>query len=141
MRKLNKKLIPSVVRKIVKGSLSSRVAIVDKNISEDCVLLADKLCRVCSCLVFITFCRERAEELCDVLMEKYGAPAEVVYSLSPVKCDVAVVLDVCPCEFEKTTQIFDISATDFYIPFKVKPPFGISNLVFADCIAKSIDNS
>ena len=136
-----KKMLPQTVRKVIKGNCASRVAIVDKHISADCILLADRLCRVCGCLVFATNCREKAEELCDTLMEKYGAPAEVAYDNCIVKCDVAVVLDGCPCRFEKGTTVFDIKATEFYIPFKVKPPFGMSNLVFADCIAKSIDNS
>ena len=136
-----KKLLPQTVRKLLKSKNSSRVAIVDKSISKDCVQLADKLCQVCSCLVFVALHKEKAEQLCDALMGKYGAPAEVAYGTSLVSCDIAVVLDYCPYEFEKHTTIFDISTTDFYIPFKVKPPFGMSNLVFADCIAKSIDNS
>lgn len=136
-----KKMLPQTVRKVLKGNYASRVAIVDKQISADCVRLADKLCRVCSCLVFVTLDRKKADDLCDELMEKYGAPAEVADETLPVMCNVAVVLDGCSCVFEKGTVIFDIDATDFYIPFKVKPPFGMSNLVFADCIAKSIDNS
>lgn len=136
-----KKMLPQTVRKVIKGNCVSRVAIVDKQISADCVRLADKLCRVCSCLVFVTTCTEKAEGLCDVLMEKYGAPAEVAKNTSDVVCDVAVVLEHCPCRFQKGTTVFDMTSTDFYIPFKVKPPFGMSNLTFADCIAKSIDNS
>ena len=40
---------------------------------------------------------------------------------------------------KKCEKIID----DFYIPFKIKPPYGIKNLVFAECIdiinTKSID--
>lgn len=135
-----KKMIPHIVRKLLKGKHSSTVAIVDKNISQDCCRLADKLCQVCSNLVFVTACEEKAEELCDVLMESYGAPAQVLKGADVVRCDVAVVLEPYPCKFEKTTEVFDVAVTDFYISFKIKPPFGMSNLVFADCIAKSIDN-
>lgn len=136
-----KKMLPQMVRKILKGKVQSKVVIVDKHISDECVSLADKLCRVCRCIVFVTLSADKAENLCDALMEKYGAPAEVAKNNSNVVCDVAVVLESCPCRFQKGTTVFDVTSTDFYIPFKVKPPFGMSNLVFADCIAKSIDNS
>lgn len=146
-----KRMLPQMVRKTIKSKgTHTTVAVVDKTLSDECCSLADKLCSFCNSLVIVTENTAKAEQLCENLLENYGAVAEFSKTGSDTNCDLAVVLEdyegvgIKNCKkIDKNAKKCEKTIADFYIPFKIKPPYGIKNLVFAECIdiinTKSID--
>ena len=146
-----KRMLPEFVRKSVKSNgTHTTVAVVDKTLSDNCWSLADKLCGFCNSVVVVTENTEKAEQLCENLLENYGVVAEFSKIGSDISCDLAVVLEdyegvsIKNCKkIDKNAKKCEKIIDDFYIPFKIKPPYGIKNLVFAECIDvinhKSID--
>ena len=146
-----KRMLPEFVRKSVKSNGTyPTVAVVDKTLSDECWSLTDKLCSFCNSVVVVTENTEKAEQLCENLLENYGVVAEFSKIGSDISCDLAVVLEdyegvsIKNCKkIDKNAKKCEKIIDDFYIPFKIKPPYGIKNLVFAECIdiinTKSID--
>lgn len=137
-----KRMMPEIVRKTLKSrGRESTIAIVDKNLSVDCSILVDKLCEICNSAVIVTENTKMAEKISEKLMEQYGAVVEVTDGSRPVQCDIAVVITPCGNRFSENCVIIDKNRrtgnrviNDFYIPFRTKPPYGMSNIVFAECL-------
>lgn len=138
-----KKMIPDVVRKTLKSKSSKKtVTLVDRTMSFDAEQMADRLLNVCSSITIATENQEKAESVADILMEKYGAAINVIDGDSAISSAVAVVTKRCNNTYASDCIVIDNncdkkyanSINDFYIPFKVKPPLGIRNTIFAQCI-------
>lgn len=139
-----KKMIPDYVRKIAKKyGLNCSVTLVDKKMSQDGILIVDKLCGFCRMVNINTFNLEEGENLCEILLDKYGIAVNVIGEGQVINTDIAVVLEDCGNKYGNECLVINKDnksndcrmVSDFYIPFRTKPPFGMSNLVFAECIA------
>ena len=137
-----RKNVVNYIRKLSKEfQTECSVAVVDRLLSLDAENISDKLCDICRNLTVVTGAAESAEILAEKIFEKHGAVIQIREDYSPEDCDIMVVLDDfeggygnnCIVLNRKREQIIK----DLYIPFKVKPPFGMSNLIFAQCIQKS----
>ncbi len=138
-----KKLLPEYVRKTIKKTGDScSVTVVDKKLSADCILITEKLCDFCHSLSICTENFEGAEKLCDDLFDKYGIAVNIIGKNDLINDDVVTVLEDCGNTFGENCLIIDKKCkkmspniiSDFYIPFRIKPPFNMSNLVFQECI-------
>lgn len=141
--RIYKQMLPEYIRKTAKkygGNCS--VTLVDKNLSADGILIADKLCTMCRTVNINTRSVHSAESLCDKLLDKYGIAVSVVGNDDVINTDIVVVIEDCGNKYGQNCLIIDKYSkiksnriiNDFYIPFRVKPPFGMSNLLFAECI-------
>lgn len=136
-------MLPDFVRKTAKSFENGcSVTVVDKNLSKDGRAIVENLCPVCGNLTVSTCKKYDAERLCDRLLDKYGIVVNVVNEESVIETDIVVVLDDCGNKYGQNCMVIDKNCSrsygrtinDFHIPFNVKPPFGMSNLVFAECI-------
>lgn len=138
-----KRMLPEFVRKTAKsygGNCS--VTLVDKNMSDDGMTIAERLCDMCSTIFINTQNIAKAEMFCDRLLDKYGVIVEVINDKSVINTDLVVVLESCGNNYGRNCVVIDKNCkkgngrviNDFYIPFRTKPPFGMSNLVFAECL-------
>ncbi len=138
-----KRMVPEFVRKTAKsygGSCS--VTLVDKNMSDEGMTIAERLCDMCNTVCINTKNVEKAEILCDKLLDKYGVIAHITGDKAIIDTDIAVVLDSFGNDYVRECVVIDKNCknakgrviNDFYIPFRIKPPFGMSNLVFAECL-------
>lgn len=138
------RMLPEYVRKTAKirgGSCS--VTLVDKELSDAAMTLADKLCDVCGTLCISTRNFSRGEMLCERLLDKYGIIVTLIPRGEVVSTDIAVVLEDWGSRYTYGCTVVDKNCrepkgcrlvNDFYIPFRIKPPFGMSNLVFGECV-------
>lgn len=141
--KVFKRMLPEFVRKTAKsyGGRCS-VTLVDKDMSDDGMTIAERLCDMCSTVCINTKNMEKAEILCDRLLDKYGVIADVISDKSIISTDLVAVLDSFGNNYGRNCVVIDKNCknskgrvvNDFYIPFRIKPPFGMSNLVFAECL-------
>lgn len=141
--KMFKKILPDYVRKTAKTFEDGcSVTLVDKNFSKSAGKLLENLCSTCGNLTVSTCKKYDAERLCDRLLDKYGTVVNVVGDNMEINSDIVVVLEDCGNSYGPDSIVVDKNCrrsygkavNDFYIPFKTKPPFGMSNLVFAECI-------
>ena len=137
------RMLPDFVRKIAKSHGDScSVTVIDRSMSEHGAALADKLCNICRTVNISTGNAESAGEICDRLFDKYGVVINILNKDSIVDTDIAVVVEDCGNEYgqkcvvidKKRKRCSDRIINDFYIPFRIKPPLGISNLIFAECV-------
>ncbi len=142
-RKTFLKMLPEYIRKTAKkygGNCS--VTLVDKYLSPDGMIIADKLCEMCRSVNINTLMVGEAEKLCDSLLDKYGIAVNVIGENENINSDMAVVLGDCGNNYSENCIVIDNNPNnqslgvikDFYIRFRTKPPFGMSNLIFAECI-------
>ena len=141
--RMYKKMLPDFVRKTAKRiGDKCTVTVVDKNLSNAAVHLVEELCSV---FETITVCTDKiydAQRMCDRLLDKLGVVIGVVGNETHISTDIVVVLDDCGNSYEHESVVINRICNknhenlinDFYIHFNVKPPFGMSNLVFAECV-------
>ena len=142
-KKVFEKMAPDYVRKYLKScGVDASVTFVDKKLDGYTEEFVNLLCDVCGRINLCTRCTQKAECLCDKIMERCGAVINIVKSEETIKSDVAVIVDDFEVKFdEKCLVVGDSSfalsnrkVVDFHIPFKVKIPFGMPGIVFAHCI-------
>lgn len=138
-----KKMLPEFVRKTVKTfERGCSLTLVDRNFSKSAGNILEDLCAVCGDITVSTCKKYDAERLCDRLLDKLGTVVKVVDEKSEINSDIAVVLEdfgnsygeACIVIDKNCKRSYGKAVNDFHIPFKVKPPFGMSNLVFAECV-------
>ncbi len=145
-----KRMLPEFVRKTAKGfGVNCSVTLVDKNMSDYGMSFAEKLCDICNYVFIYTQNISRAELLCERLLDKYGVVVNIIKDKSPINTNLAVVIEGCGNRYGENCVVIDKNLkkgnnrviNDFYIPFRIKPPFGMSNLVFAECteVIKVVD--
>ena len=131
------------VRKTVKSfGNGCSVTIVDKNLSGDVVSIIENLSAVCGEFYLCTSKTYDGEKICDRLLDRFGIVAEVKDNSVVINSDIAVVLEDWGNKYHKDCLVIDKNSksksdrviNDFHIPFRIKPPFGMSNLVFAECL-------
>lgn len=145
-----KNMLPEFMRRLTKsknGNVS--VTVVDKNISSDCEGITDKLCEICARVFLASENIKKAQLIAEKMEVKYGIIIELIKNGKTIDSDFAVVLDDYGVKTQKDCVVINPKAkdadgviNDFYIPFKVKPPLGISNLVFEECVdfARTVNN-
>lgn len=148
-------MLPDMVRKLLKNHgiapEGASVAVVDRSVSVECVMLVEKLCGFCGLVCIATEQLAKAEAVAETMMERYGAVVRVLDAQAVVDAQAAVVLEACTQQYAPGCILIDRSRSvrgrfrnrvidDFYIPFKVRVPLGISHLSFGECVAKDIDN-
>ena len=138
-----KKMLPGFIRKTAKRiGDKCTVTVVDKNLTHAGMQLVEELC---STFETITVCTDKiydAQRMCDRLLDKLGIVISVVGNDVNIDSDIVVILEDCGNSYGHESVVIDKnckrsygnSVNDFYIPFNVKPPFDMSNLVFAECI-------
>jgi len=140
-----RRMLPDFVRKMTKSfGTQCSVTLVDKHMTDYGMEFAEKLCGMCANVYVSSQNTARAEYLCEQLLEKYGVVVELIDEKSIIKTHMAVVVEGCGNSYDKKCVVIDKSSkkhnekvvNDFYIPFCTKPPFGMSNLIFAECIEK-----
>ena len=141
--RMYKKMLPDFVRKTAKKiGGKCTVTVVDKNLSNAGMQLTQELCSV---FETVTVCTEKvydAQRMCDRLLDNMGVVISVVGNDVHIESDIVVVLEDCGNSYDQNCVVIDKNQkrscgnciNDFYIPFDVKPPFGMSNLVFAECV-------
>lgn len=141
--RMYRKMLPEFVRKTAKSvDGKCTVAVVDKELTDSGVRIVEQLCSYFETVVICTEKTYDAQRMCDRLLDKMGVVIEVVEPGSRIGSDIVVVLENCGNTYGTDSIIIDKNCktayekliSDFYIPFNVKPPFGMSNLVFAECI-------
>ena len=144
-----KRMLPEFMRKIAKSSGGDMcVTVVDRYVSDYCFELTEKLCGICRGVRLVCENTANGEKLARSMEEKYGIIIEISDKDDAAESECAVVLEDFGVKFSKTCKIVDIkrkkgdgTINDFYIPFKVKPPFGMKNLVFYECAERAADES
>ena len=138
-----KQILPEYIRKTAKKyGMNCSATLVDKGLSEYGAYIADSLCSICRSVNINTFNISAVEKLSDNLLDKYGIVVNIIGKGQIISTDIAVILDSCGNEIGQDCLVIDKNAKkgetntvkDFYIPLKVKPPLGMSNLTFAECI-------
>lgn len=141
--RMYRKMLPDFVRKTAKSfDGDCTVTVVDKNLTKSGIQIVETLCSV---LGNVTVCTDKtydAERLCDRLFDKMGVVLNVVDGNACITSHIVAVLEDCGNSYGPESIVIDKNCkrsygrvvNDFYIPFSVKPPFGMSNLVFAECI-------
>ena len=141
--RMYRKMLPEFVRKTAKSfDGKCTVAVVDKGLTDAGVRLTEQLCSYFETVVICTEKTYDAQRVCDRLLDEMGVVIEVVEPGSHIGSDIVVVLENCKNSYDPESIIIDKNCktgykklvNDFYIPFNAKPPFGMSNLVFAECI-------
>ena len=131
------------VRKTVKSfGNGCSVTIVDKNLSGDAVSIIQNLSTVCGEFYLCTSRTYDGEIVCDRLLDRFGIVAEVKDNSGVINSDIALVLEEWGNKYSQNCLVIDKNSKsksdriikDFHIPFRIKPPFGMSNLVFAECL-------
>lgn len=135
------RMIPDYVRKLVKSmGKDTSVALLDKNLSTDACILLKKLCDICKNVKIVTENEKKAKTVCEDMMKNYGIVTDYFDPKSIVNSSVAVVLNDFGCRFKKGCIVIDKNkntgnaVNDFYIPFKVRPPLGMKNVVFSEVL-------
>lgn len=138
-----KKMLPGFVRKTAKRiGDKCTVTVVDKNLTHAGMQLVEEFCTV---FKTITVCTDKvydAQRMGDRLLDKLGVVIGVAENDAHIDSDIVVVLEGCGNSYGPESIVIDKnckisygnSVNDFYIPFNIKPPFGMSNLVFAECV-------
>ncbi len=138
-----RKMLPDFVRKTAKSyGEGCTVTVVDKNLTKSGMKIIESLCAVFGSLRVCTDMVYDAERLCDRLLDKLGVVIDVVDNKVHIDTDIVIVLEDCGNNYGTECVIIDKNCkrsygnviNDFYMPFNIKPPFGMSNLVFAECI-------
>lgn len=138
-----RKMLPDFVRKTAKTyGENCTVTVVDKNLTKSGMKIVESLCSVFGSLKVCTDMVFDAERFCDRLFDKLGVVIDVVDNKAHIASDIVIVLENCGNSYGTECVIIDKNCkqnygnviNDFYIPFNIKPPFGMSNLVFAECI-------
>ncbi len=138
-----RKMLPEFVRKTAKSFEDScTVTVVDKNLTKSGTKIIESLCSVFGSLTICTDMVYDAERLCDRLLDKLGVVIDVEDNKAHIDTDIVIVLEDCGNSYGTECVVIDKNCkrsygkvvNDFYIPFNIKPPFGMSNLVFAECI-------
>ncbi len=141
--RIYKRMLPDYVRKIAKKiGGKCTVTVVDKNLTDAVMKLIHELCSV---FETVNVCTEKvydAQRMCDRLLDNLGVVITVVGNDVHIDSDIVVVLEDCGNSYgqncvvinKNQKRIGENCISDFYIPFDVKPPFGMSNLVFAECV-------
>ena len=141
--KVYKRMIPGYVRKLSKSFADGcSVTVVDKSLCADTADIVDKLCDICKNVSLVTHSKHEGEKLACRLFEKYGVVVDIPAPEWVICSDIAVVIEDCGNSYSHECTVIDKSLktaserriNDFYIPFRVKPPFGMSNLEFAQCL-------
>lgn len=144
--------LPGYLRKIIKAQGDDGyVTVVDSLLSQKGINILSKICRICPKIALVTANAEKADTLFDEFMEEYGVVLEIMPADSTVKSNIAVVVNPCNEKYKKNCLVIDKKGerrgnlqNDFYIEFKTRPPKGMPNITFAECIAvirgKDIDN-
>lgn len=141
--KVFRRMIPEFIRKKSKSMEGiCSVTVVDKEMSDECFDIVDRLCDFCNKIFINTLNEKKGAFLCNKLLEKYGIVADVVDNQSVINTDFIVILDDCGNLRGKNSIIIEYGAknknknvvNDFYIPFKIKPPFGMSCVTFEECL-------
>lgn len=137
------KMLPEYIRKTAKSFENNcSVTLVDKSFSKSAENILENLCSTCGSVAVSTCKKYDAERICDRLLDKLGIVVEVMGDKSHINSDIAVVLEECGNSYGQDCIVigknckknYGKAVNDFHIPFKVKPPFGMSNLVFAECV-------
>lgn len=135
------RMLPDYVRKLLKSmGNDASVSVLDKNLSTDACILLKKICDVCKNVKIITENEKKAVAVCEDMMKNYGIAVDFSDTRSIVNSSIAVVLTDCGCRFDKDCIVIDKSKSigrvvnDFYIPFKVRPPLGMKNVVFSEVL-------
>ena len=148
--RMYKKMLPDFVRKTAKRiGGNCTVTVVDKNLTNTGIKLVEDLCSV---FETITVCTDKlydAHRMCDRLLEKLGVVITVAGNDVHITSDIVVVLEDCGNSYGQECIVIDKNCNknhenyinDFYIPFNVKPPFGMPNLVFAECVEIAVKNT
>ena len=138
-----RKMLPDFVRKTAKSCKEDcTVTVVDKSLTKSGIKIIESLCSVFGTIKVCTDMAYDAERLCDRLLDKLGVVIDVVDNKAHINTDIVIVLEDCGNSYGTECVIIDKNCkhsygnvvNDFYIPFNIKPPFGMSNLVFAECI-------
>ncbi len=135
-------VLPDFLRRVLKSKeMDASVAVLSEKYTDDLSQITDKLCTMCKSVS--VFCKDvdLVEKMAENFEQKYGIIIEVKNACDKVTADFAVVLDglfnnVSPkCTVISRNKIKGKNVVcDFRIPFKTRPPLGISNLVFAECV-------
>ncbi len=142
-KKVFEKMAPSYVRKYLKScGVDGSVTFVDENLDSYTEEFVNLLCDICGRINLCTRCTKKAEALCDKIMERCGAVINVIKSDEPIKSDVAVIVEDFDVKFDEKCLVVGDSSfalhnkkiVDFHIPFRVKIPFDMPGIVFAQCV-------
>ena len=141
--RMYKKMLPDFVRKTAKGiGGKCTVTVVDKNLTNTGIKLIEEFCSVFETITVGTDKLYDAQRMCDRLLDELGVVISVIGNDAHITSDIVVVLEECGKGYGHESVVIDKNCkknygnfiNDFYIPFSIKPPFGMSNLVFAECI-------
>lgn len=136
-------MIPGFIRKKAKSMEGTcSVTVVDKQLSDRGIEIVDKLCGFCNRIFINTHNEKKGEFLCNNLLEKYGVVVDVIDKEDIINTEFIVVLEDCGNTRSKNSIVIEYGAktkndkaiNDFYIPFRIKPPFGMPCVVFAECL-------
>lgn len=142
-----KRMLPDYARRLAKGCGNEcSVTLVDKSMGNQTEVILNKLCDVCKSVNVNTHNLIMAEKMADYVMEKYGLVLGIVDDKRVIDDDIVVVVEDCGNPYSNESIVIDKDLkfpsdkriNDFYIPFGIKPPFGMSNLVFAQCIGEKV---
>ena len=142
-KKIFESMITEFVRKKSKSYYGNcSVTVVDKKMSDFGMELVGKLCGFCSTVFVNTQNQIRGEFLCNNLLENYGVIASLIVDKTVLNTDFVVVLEDCGNKCNGDSMVIEHNpknknmsvVNDFYIPFRIKPPFGMSNVMFAECL-------
>ncbi len=142
-KKMFVKLLPDVIRKISKSfDDACSVTVIDKSLSYEGKKIIEKLCSFCREVSVSTSENYECEIFCEKLMDNYGIAVNITEDEAASNSDIVVILEACGNDYADNCIIIGRTSkdrkvriiNDFHIPFKAKPPFGMSNLVFAECI-------
>lgn len=140
-------MLPDFLRRVLKSrDMDASVAVMSDKYTDELFSLTDKLCTMCKSVS--VFCKDvnLVEKMAENFEQKYGIIIEIKDIKDKVESDFAVSLDKLPKNISPKCTVIDPNnpcgknvVSDFHIPFKTRPPLGISNLVFWECVELSAE--
>ncbi len=129
----------STIRKLIKSNDDSiKITIIDKELSNQGIKIIKQLTELSNNISVSTNKINKANKLTEDVLNGMGAVVEIIDEGKEITSGIVVVISPCNNKISSNcTQFNPLNKNaiyDFKMDFKVKPPLGMKNTVFKQCI-------